>query len=527
MASPKISTSRRVLGDINSNVNSSAHEPRHASLNSKVQKVSAGNKSSKAILDVQQVVGSSTTEFQQENRRKINADLQIGSLKVGKVHQEISSQDLEYTRTVTVDLSSSGTSLDLLNAVPPQWAGKKRSVAATEDDPEDIGTRGREGHSKKKRIELQPPHEEFVKSATTQQKLSSSQCSHTTLEHGIWTESSGPQVDGCSHENVGERYNFHEGIRRSSEVKTSFASASTSSFSTVDAEDIDVIAVDSEVTKITIPEENPSNSITASTARSLRTSKSKSLSREEIRKKSQALRLRLSLANYKVKTNQIDLPLSRLQIRPASPNLPSLAHLRAKPSYGASLGNRTPLPGAPTMNTNGKTSIPVIHLQRPSSSSRDGSIYVREERKEREKIRDEDVNENIPSSPPLSGDNRRDSAISCTSFTSKSSTSNSGSTHAHPTTPNLKEKYIDGELNIENEVASRKQEMRRMQDHGGENMIMHRNPILERQKLRIANPPLGFIQSDMSGRSERSEMRRNREGSGKAADELVRSGLLR
>ncbi|KAF7879523.1 hypothetical protein EAF04_000718 [Stromatinia cepivora] len=430
MASPKIVTSRRVLGDINSNVNTSAHKPRHASLVSKIQKVSAGNKSSKAILDAQQVVGSSTTEIQQENRQETNTDLEFECLKVGKVHQDISSQDLEYTRTALDDSLNYEASLDLSNAVPLQWAGKKRSFATTEDDPEDIGTRERDGHIKKKRIELQPPHEESDKSATMQQKHNCSQCSHTILEHGIRGESFCPQVDDRCHENVGERCNFHGGIQRSSQVKTSFVSASPSPFSsTIDAEDTDVTAVNSQVTETTTPDENPFVSTTASTTRSFRTSKS-SLSREEIRQKSQALRLRLSLANYKVKTNQIDLPLSRLQIRPTSPNLPSLAHLRANPSYGASSGNRTPLPGAPRMNAGRRALIPIINLQRPSSSSRDGCIYVRKGREEREKSGDEDVNENIPSSPPLSGKKplaRRDSAISCTSFSSTCTSNNSQS----------------------------------------------------------------------------------------------------
>ncbi|CAD6442733.1 6f3057b9-acfe-4630-a320-1b7a3a02d8a5 [Sclerotinia trifoliorum] len=452
MASPKISTSRRVLGDINSNINTFAHEPRHASLVSDTREISAGNKSFKTILDIQQVVGGSTTEIQQENRREITADLQVGSLKVGKVHQGISSQNLENTRTATVDSLNSGTSLGLLNAKSIQWAGKRRSFAATEDNLEDIGIREREGHGKRMRIELQP-HEEFVNSTTTQQNHSCSQCSRATLEHGVCTESSGLQFDGCGHENVGERCNFHGGIRRSSQFETSFASP-TSSFSTVEVEDIDITGVNSQASKITMTEENSSKFITASTTKNSRTSKSKSLSREEIRQKSQALRLRLSLANYKVKTNQIDLPLSRLQIHSTSPNLPSLAHFRANP-YNANVGSRTPLPGAPAMNTIRKTLIPVINLQRPSSSSRDGRIYVRKD-KERENIREGDMNENIPSIPPLSEDNRRDSAISCTSFTSKSSTFHSGPGHAHPyaLTPYLREENINGRLgnSIQNEL---------------------------------------------------------------------------
>ncbi|POS78288.1 hypothetical protein DHEL01_v203318 [Diaporthe helianthi] len=39
-------------------------------------------------------------------------------------------------------------------------------------------------------------------------------------------------------------------------------------------------------------------------------------SREELRQKTEILKLRLSLANYKVKTGQVDVPLDRLQVRP-------------------------------------------------------------------------------------------------------------------------------------------------------------------------------------------------------------------
>jgi len=81
------------------------------------------------------------------------------------------------------------------------------------------------------------------------------------------------------------------------------------------------------------------------------------------------MKLRLSLASYKVRTNQINTPMSRLQIRPTSPKLPSLARLRAV----STAPQRTPLPTAPT--------VPNIRLQRPSSKS-------------------EEPTTNIPSSPP-------------------------------------------------------------------------------------------------------------------------------
>ncbi|KAI0808461.1 hypothetical protein GGR55DRAFT_651521 [Xylaria sp. FL0064] len=41
-----------------------------------------------------------------------------------------------------------------------------------------------------------------------------------------------------------------------------------------------------------------------------------SMTREEARKKAEIIRLRLGLAGYKVKTNQTDVPLDKLQVRP-------------------------------------------------------------------------------------------------------------------------------------------------------------------------------------------------------------------
>ncbi|CAN8097203.1 unnamed protein product [Discula destructiva] len=49
--------------------------------------------------------------------------------------------------------------------------------------------------------------------------------------------------------------------------------------------------------------------------------------REEFRQKAEILKLRLSLASYKVKTNQTDVPLDKLQVRP----VPGMACRRASP----------------------------------------------------------------------------------------------------------------------------------------------------------------------------------------------------
>ncbi|KUJ20914.1 uncharacterized protein LY89DRAFT_778560 [Mollisia scopiformis] len=72
---------------------------------------------------------------------------------------------------------------------------------------------------------------------------------------------------------------------------------------------------------------------------------------EEVKQKAKEIRLRLSLANYKVRTNQIDVPISRLQIRSSTfPNRLGLS--------GASRVSRTPLPSASLHN---------ISLQKPSA----------------------------------------------------------------------------------------------------------------------------------------------------------------
>ena len=68
--------------------------------------------------------------------------------------------------------------------------------------------------------------------------------------------------------------------------------------------------------------------------------------------------LRLRLANYKVETNQIEVPISKLELI-SPPRLPNL------PSYSGSFScprprTRTPLP----------STVPDIKLRRPSSESR-------------------------------------------------------------------------------------------------------------------------------------------------------------
>ncbi|KAI1312145.1 hypothetical protein F5Y03DRAFT_265599 [Xylaria venustula] len=84
-----------------------------------------------------------------------------------------------------------------------------------------------------------------------------------------------------------------------------------------------------------------------------------SMTREEARQKAEILRLRLGLASYKVKTNQTDVPLEKLQVRP----LPGRS-LRRTPSTVLS-------PALQTMPAQSKTTVSKRdEAQRLSSPAR-------------------------------------------------------------------------------------------------------------------------------------------------------------
>ncbi|KAI0201496.1 hypothetical protein F4808DRAFT_459983 [Astrocystis sublimbata] len=71
----------------------------------------------------------------------------------------------------------------------------------------------------------------------------------------------------------------------------------------------------SQATLISEPEVDAA-AITAPTAAAPTHTRQRSMTREEARQKAEILRLRLGLASYKVRTNQADVPLERLQVRP-------------------------------------------------------------------------------------------------------------------------------------------------------------------------------------------------------------------
>ncbi|KAG4031184.1 hypothetical protein MFRU_010g03090 [Monilinia fructicola] len=504
MASPNTSRTRRVLGDININISTSAFDIDHALSIAKIPKVSESGRPLRNSPDLSKWVGNSTSEVQQENREK-DKKLQVGSIE-GEVEEEISSKGSEKeskdARISTAVCSS--------NAGLAQLAGRKRGLSASGDVPEFSETHIRPGSGKKQKTEIQ---QSLVNAPSTD---NFPPCNDMIQGEQEWRETCSraqEHAPGCDYASIAPLAALQPKAQIMPST-VSLVSATSPSSSVEKTEEIATVPNSPQASETAMPEDSRLIPTTVSTTRSFRTSKSKSLSREEIRQKSQALRLRLSLANYKVKTNQIDLPLSRLEVRPTSPT-PPLARLRTNPSYGASMGSRTPLPGAPTSNDRSAV-IPAINLQRPSPSR--GRVRVFNG--DREKGRNQDAD--IPSSPPSSRSDslsRRDSAISCTSL---GSNSGPAAGHAHPLSARDDETHRDLEINVEREVARRKQDMMRGREAAN---LAARKPILERQKLGILHPPMMFAQPD-SG-PERSDRGRSPELSRKAADGLLRLSLLR
>ncbi|KAK3357264.1 hypothetical protein B0T25DRAFT_151941 [Lasiosphaeria hispida] len=110
----------------------------------------------------------------------------------------------------------------------------------------------------------------------------------------------------------------------------------------------------SQATAVTEPDINSAPSSFAAPPRAPR------FSREEAREKAEIIRLRLGLANYKVRTGQTDVPLERLQMRPIPSAdaearsgravLPFAAEMSRPASSSLSNSSgavRRPLPGAP------------------------------------------------------------------------------------------------------------------------------------------------------------------------------------
>ncbi|QSZ30551.1 hypothetical protein DSL72_000105 [Monilinia vaccinii-corymbosi] len=517
MASPpNTSATRRVLGDINININinTPTFNIDHAPSVTKIPKASDGDKWSWNPPVLSKVVGNSTSEIRRENHQETDTNLQVGDFEEGQMDEKISSGRLEKGSGAARTSFSAG--LSTAEAVP--LAGQKRYLFAGGDVFE--GERiqiGQGFDTKAKILSANSPQEgSGLGSATLSPRRNLLPCNAAVQDKGAWAEGFSrfqvydPLYDCGSNASL-------ESPRPGTQIKPSVSPVSpvspvfgnSSSSSVGNTEDT---ANNSQAAKKTTSDDLPFIPTTVSTTRSFRASKSKSLSRAEIRQKCQALRLRLSLANYKVQTNQIDLPLSRLEARSASPKLPCPARQRGNPSYGASMGSRTPLPGAPDRNA----LIPAIHLQRPSPPRKNVRVFI----EDREKDRNKDLC--IPSIPsPSRSDSlsRRDSAIPCTSPAYNSS---SGVGHAHPLTPTKRETNRHVEINVEREVARRKQDVLRGWERENTLQQQPRKPILERQKLEILRPPIIFAQPDLGVGMERSP-----ELSKKAADGLLRLSLLR
>ncbi|KAE9379118.1 hypothetical protein N431DRAFT_451024 [Stipitochalara longipes BDJ] len=111
---------------------------------------------------------------------------------------------------------------------------------------------------------------------------------------------------------------------------------------------------DSQNTTITEPDDVPIFIPTIARPVSVR------LTMEEIRERAEVLKLRLKLASYKVRTNQIDIPISRLQIKTLSSTSPELPR---HPRLANSSQRRIPLPAT-------ATALPDIRLQTPSAEKR-------------------------------------------------------------------------------------------------------------------------------------------------------------
>ncbi|KAI0402733.1 hypothetical protein F4802DRAFT_343244 [Xylaria palmicola] len=78
----------------------------------------------------------------------------------------------------------------------------------------------------------------------------------------------------------------------------------------------------SQVTVISEPDVETTTSHAAAAATAESRPRQGSMTREEARQKAEILRLRLGLASYKVRTNQADVPLEKLQVRPIRGKFP-------------------------------------------------------------------------------------------------------------------------------------------------------------------------------------------------------------
>ncbi|KAK3692501.1 hypothetical protein B0T22DRAFT_15497 [Podospora appendiculata] len=136
------------------------------------------------------------------------------------------------------------------------------------------------------------------------------------------------------------------------------------------------------------------------------------LTREEAREKAEILRLRLGLANYKVRTGQTDVPLEQLQVRhlpdgfqrrlAAAAAAQSALFQRHASQSSPAQSTRHPLPGAPTRRASeAGDAAPPPRQQRQQQPPRVVDNCEEEEEEEEEQV---DKNDRLDSQEEISYD---------------------------------------------------------------------------------------------------------------------------
>ncbi|KAI9048889.1 hypothetical protein LZ554_006743 [Drepanopeziza brunnea f. sp. 'monogermtubi'] len=112
---------------------------------------------------------------------------------------------------------------------------------------------------------------------------------------------------------------------------------------------------DSQNTTITIPDDD------------LLPPRALPLSREQLRQKAKEIKLRLRLASYKVRTNQIDIPISRLEIRSSGASMSTTSRASSssitQPTRPSSQSQQVSRPST-------APNVPDISLQTPSAENK-------------------------------------------------------------------------------------------------------------------------------------------------------------
>ena len=145
MTSPKSSTTRRVLGDLNININTSVIDINHALRNTEMEKVSYSNHPVHAPLESSQVVGHSTTKLQRENWEETNTNTgsRVANMEEATAEDNV-FQGLEITTTNNLELSI---------AERASLASKKRRLSSNVQFQDTISNRSPESHGKRRRMD--------------------------------------------------------------------------------------------------------------------------------------------------------------------------------------------------------------------------------------------------------------------------------------------------------------------------------------------------------------------------------------